>query len=279
MLHQKSQVTTGVKLKPAVRRVLAQINKLCFNYTPKQKLQHPKRQLQKTASQASQASKASKGSKPSKPEKPRPSRSKETGSMSTAELRAFFDLGPATAATARKQEEQEFEIISSGSEDAVMDAPSSHKEKKKTEAKKKDEQKSTKKLEKKKPVEYFGNTLLCLARMHLGKKVAATMKEGSGGFLLAEFEGEEAVQTEIPNLVLHGGGLLGSGKKPMKRPAAASAKAATKKKAKMKDAEPEPVAAAAAAASEPEDSTPEAKLAELDMTKPLPAGMNVSSMY
>ena len=45
----------------------------------------------------------------------------------------------------------------------------------------------------------------------------------------------------------------------------------------MKDAEPEPVAAAAA--SEPEDSTPEAKLAALDMTKPLPAGMNVSSMY
>ena len=116
-------------------------------------------------------------------------------------------------------------------------------------------------------MEYFDNTLLCLVRMHLGKKVAATMKEGPGGFLLAEFEGEEAVQTEIPNLVLHGGGLLGSGKKPMKRPAAASAAAATKKKAKMKDAEPEPVAAAAAA-SEPEDSTPEAKLAELDMTKP-----------
>ena len=272
---KRSQVTTGVKLNPAVRRVLAQINKLCFNYTPKQKLQHPKRQLQKTVSQAS---KASKGSKSSKPEKPRASGSKETGSMSTAELRAFYDLGPATAATTRKQEEQEFEIISSGSEDAVMDAPSSHKEKKKTEAKKKDEQKSPKKLEKKKPVEYFDNTLLCLVRMHLGKKVAATVKEGPGGFLLAEFEGEEAVQTEIPNLVLHGGGLLGSGKKPMKRPAAASAAAATKKKAKMKDAEPKPVAAAAAA-SEPEDSTPEAKLAELDMTKPLPAGMKVSSMY
>ena len=150
---KRSQVTTGVKLNPAARRVLAQINKLCFNYTPSRSFSIPKDNCRRLP-----ASKASKGSKPSKPEKPRASGSKETGSMSTAELRAFYDLGPATAATTRKQEEQEFEIISSGSEDAVMDAPSSHK--------KKDEQKSPKKLEKKKPVEYFDNTLLCLVRMH-----------------------------------------------------------------------------------------------------------------
>ena len=74
-----------------------------------------------------------------------------------------------------------------------------------------------------------------MVRSKEGKKVYAKMSEGEGGFLLAQFEGDaNPVQTEVPNLVLHGAGMV-----PEKRPGAdkkAAAKKAAAKKAAAKKA-------------------------------------------
>ena len=73
-------------------------------------------------------------------------------------------------------------------------------------------------------LQFWDSSKLCMVRSKEGKKVYAKMSEGEGGFLLAQFEGDaNPVQTEVPNLVLHGAGMV-----PEKRPGAAK-KAAAKK--------------------------------------------------
>ena len=80
-------------------------------------------------------------------------------------------------------------------------------------------------------LQFWDSSKLCMVRSKEGKKVYAKMSEGEGGFLLAQFEGDaNPVQTEVPNLVLHGAGMV-----PEKRPGAAK-KAAAKKAAAKKAA-------------------------------------------
>ena len=80
-------------------------------------------------------------------------------------------------------------------------------------------------------LQFWDSSKLCMVRSKEGKKVYAKMSEGEGGFLLAQFEGDaNPVQTEVPNLVLRGAGMV-----PEKRPGAAK-KAAAKKAAAKKAA-------------------------------------------
>ena len=86
-------------------------------------------------------------------------------------------------------------------------------------------------------LQFWDSSKLCMVRSKEGKKVYAKMSEGEGGFLLAQFEGNaNPAQTEVPNLVLHGAGMV-----PEKRPGAAK-KAAAKKAAAKKAAAKKAVA-------------------------------------
>ena len=57
-------------------------------------------------------------------------------------------------------------------------------------------------------LQFWDSSKLCMVRSKEGKKVLRQdVTEGEGGFLLAQFEGDaNPVQTEVPNLVLHGAG-------------------------------------------------------------------------
>ena len=78
------------------------------------------------------------------------------------------------------------------------------------------------------PLQFWDNASLCMVRICQGQKIKATMKQHESGFLTAKFKGDPPIQTEVPNLVLKGGGLQVStasgskagGKKCVKKPAA-----------------------------------------------------------
>ena len=134
-------------------------------------------------------------------------------------------------------------------------------------------------------LQFWDSSELCMVRSkEEGKKVYAKMSEGEGGFLLAQFEGDaNPVQTEVPNLVLHGAGMV-----PEKRPGAAKAaakKAVAKKPAGLlpsddlegpNDADPDaaPNDAAPSAAKSVSADPP-----AFDPLVPLPASTKYSVMY
>ena len=206
--NKRLQSSTGVRLKPSVRRVMATINKYCTLQAERKPVKEKsKRSLKKVESAASTAASA---------DEPKLKKANLKTKMSTEDLRKMYGLkasdmlkssssmGPCMVESSSEEQQDAalpHEILDN---DHVMPAKGTA------------------------PLQFWDNASLCMVRICQGQKIKATMKQHESGFLTAKFKGEPPIQTEVPNLVLKGGGLQVStasgskagGKKCVKKPAA-----------------------------------------------------------
>ena len=197
---KRLQVTTGVRLSAPVRRIIQQINKNCFK--SKKDPAPAKRPLLPHDSSPKAAPK-----KAAKTEKA------PAGQMSAADLLKMYTLEPLPSSN-------DPQIVEVDSASEISEESDQMKEPANNAAGSAEGQ----------GLQFWDSSKLCMVRSKEGKKVYAKMSEGEGGFLLAQFEGDaNPVQTEVPNLVLHGAGMV-----PEKRPGAAKKAACSQERCGQK---------------------------------------------
>lgn len=225
--NKRLQVSTGARLTPAVRRIIQQISKNSFGANKVRDEKKPKRALKPAPSDASTMNKRKRPKNKLEdvcPDTKQPEKKQQTisssSNMSSEELRSLYGLPPTSNPSSSSKGgpqialDVDAEMIESSCEEVeVIDG-------------KVDESGPASAAPK--PLQFWDGSKLAMVRTVRGKKVVAGMVEGPGGFLLAKFQGEDAFETEVPNLVMHGANLRPKPVKPKKRP---KSKAKSKAKA------------------------------------------------
>ena len=229
--NKRLQVSTGSRLSPPVRRIIQQINKHTFNAAQTAKAK-PKRTLKPVPSMASDATTTKRKRCKSKPVDGKQAKHDHTDSpsrpsskaMSIEELRNLYGL-PATSNPSSSSKgdlplvDVDAEIVESSCEE-IEDVGEGAQGPEGGPAKAAP-----------KPLQFWDSSKLAMVRSVGGKKIFAKMKEGPNGFLTAEFDGESPLETEVPNLVLHGADLKPGPKKPKSKPKSKAKGKAAKSKA------------------------------------------------
>ena len=265
--NKRLQVSTGVKLNAAVRRIIQQINKQSFGVrkTEADIAKDPpsrKRALKPTLSRTSKQSQASRESLPKN--------KKRCSSTSVDELRKIYGLPLMSSTAASSSSNAQPDLPGSSLIDLDAETVSSES----SDVKCKGQEAPA-------GLEYFDSSSCKMVRWSSGKKIlSAQMTEGPNGFALVEWPGESPVETEIPNLALQGAGL-----RPQDKPKP-KAKSKAKGKAKGKAAKrpaaapgPEADAPSDAPAEDALDAAPTRPSYEYNPADPVPENALYSCMY
>ena len=177
--NKRLQSSTGVRLKPSVRRVMATINKYCNLQVERKPVKEKgKRSLKKVESAASTATSADE-----------PKLKKAKTKMSTEDLRKMYGLkasdmlkssssmGPCMVESSSEEQQDAAQALTVENpkleNDHVMPAKGTA------------------------PLQFWDNASLCMVRICQGQKIKATMKQHESGFLTAKFKGPSRPRPRI----------------------------------------------------------------------------------